>query len=282
MVIPKIKNDSKGAKGASSNSAVPDLFLELLEGKEGATLSRPFVPEENEIEVILSRNGKKITYPLFEVCCILLKDDPKHLSGPQKTYDLMEIETLSGSRHLVRIIKGQSFKTGFYGSFLDLDNPYTSAFFTHIGVKSRRQLNFLGTILEEQGVVSRETLQEVIRDYNNIKKKRIGETIAQKHNLNQDEIEKVLRQMQRAGKIPSSARVGDILMASKLITQEQLEDAIAQQVKDKNKKIGALLVERKHINADQLLSALAIKFQLEFVTLDDMEPSSRKCIYCHY
>jgi len=140
-------------------------------------------------------------------------------------------------------------------------------------VKSRRQLNFLGTILEEQGLVSRETLQEVIRDYNNIKKKRIGETIAQKHNLNQEEIEKALRKMQKAGKIPPSARVGDILIASKLITQEQLEDAIAQQVKDKNKKIGALLIERKHINADQLLSALAIKFQLEFINLDDWEPT---------
>jgi len=275
MAIPKTKSDSKGTKGASSNSTVPDLFLELLEGKEEATLSRPFMPDENEIVVILSRNGKKRTYPLFEVCCILLKDDPKHLSTPNKAHDLMEIETLAGSRHLVRIAKGQSFKTGFYGSFLDLDNPYKSAFFTRVGVKSRRQLNFLGTILEEQGVVSRETLQEVIRDYNNIKKKRIGETIAQKHNLNQDEIERVLRKMQRAGKIPSSARVGDILMASKIITQEQLEDAIAQQVKDKNKKIGALLVERKHINADQLLSALAIKFQLEFVNLDDMEPSHK-------
>ena len=72
------------------------------------------------------------------------------------------------------------YQTGFYGSYLDLDNPYRSAFFTNLGVKSRRQLNFLGTILEEQGMVSRETLQEVIRDYNNIKKKRIGETIAQK------------------------------------------------------------------------------------------------------
>ena len=80
--------------------------------------------------------------------------------------------------------------------------------------------------------------------------------------------------MQKEGKIPHSARVGDILIASKLVTQEQLEDAIAQQVTDKNKKIGALLVERKHINADQLLSALAIKFQLEFVNLEDVEPTN--------
>ena len=275
MSIPEKDSGSKDAKGQSTKDAEPDILIELLEGREEATLNRPFLPDENKIEVILSRNGKKKTYPLSEVCCILQKDDPNHRSTLHKDHDLMEIETLGGSQHLVRIAKDQSFAEGFYGSFLDLDNPYRSAFFTHPGVKSSRQLNFLGTILEEQGMVSRETLQEVIRDYNNIKKKRIGETIAQKHNLNQEEIEKILRKMQKAGKIPSSARVGDILIASKLITKEQLEDAIAQQVKDKKKKIGALLVERKHINADQLLSALAIKFQLEFVNLEDMEPTQK-------
>jgi type II secretory ATPase GspE/PulE/Tfp pilus assembly ATPase PilB-like protein len=253
--------------------AVSDLLVELIAGKEEASLSRPFLPDENEIEVILARNGQTKTIPLFEVCCVLQKEDPNHLSTLQSAHDLMEIETIAGSQHLVRVAKNQQFQTGFYGSFLDLDNQYKSVFFTHLGIKSRRQLNFLGTILEEQGMVSRETLQEVIRDYNNIKKKRIGETIAQKHNLNQDKIEKVIRKMQKEGKVPSTARVGDILIASNLVTQEQLEDAIAQQVKDKSKKIGALLVERKHINADQLLSALAIKFQLEFVNLDDVTPT---------
>ena len=255
------------------SSTEPDLLIELLVGKEEARFSRPFVPEDNEIEVILARNGQKRIYPLLEICCILEKKTPDHKLNLQKDHDLMEIETLAGSQHLVRIPKEQKFQNGFYASFLDLDNPYRSVFFTNLGVKSRRQLNFLGTILEEQGMVSRETLAEVIRDYNNIKKKRIGETIAQKHNLNQEKIEKVIRQMQRAGKIPATARVGDILVASNLVTKEQVEDAIAQQVKDKNKKIGALLVERKHITADQLLSALAIKFQLEFINLDEMEPT---------
>jgi len=274
MPAKRKESASKKIKAVPKNNpAEPELLLELLVGKERGTLGRPFLPDENEIEIILERNGNKKIYPLFEISSIQLKDDPNHLSTLQNSHDLMEIETLAGSQHLVRVTKDQPFPTGFYGSYLDLDNPYRSAFFTNLGVKSRRQLNFLGTILEEQGMVSRETLEEVIRDYNNIKKKRIGETIAQRHNLNQDKIEKIIRKMQKEGKIPHSARVGDILIASKLVTKEQLEDAIAQQVKEKNKKIGALLVERKHINADQLLSALAIKFQLEFVNLEDMKPA---------
>lgn len=273
---PKTVTQKQNGQNSSmvNGSQEPEILLELLDGREGAFLSRPFLPIENEIEVILVRNGQKRTYPLFEVCCIMLREDPNHLSTLQADHDLLEIETLLGSQHLVRIAKEQQFQTGFYGSYLDMDNPYRSVFFTNLGIKSRRQLNFLGTILEEQGMVSREALQEVIRDYNKIKKRRIGETIAEKHNLNQEKIEKAIRQMQKEGKIPPSARVGDILLAAKLITREQLEDAIATQVKDKKKKIGALLIERKHINADQLLSVLAIKFQLEFINLSDIQPSA--------
>ena len=273
MPSPRKERPSKDAKATPPNNAAAEVFLELPDGNEKATLSRPFNPDENEIEVILASNGKKRVYSLYEVYCVLQKEDPYHQSTLKSAHDLIEIETLSGSQHLVRIPQNQPFKTGFWGSFLDQENPYKAAFYSNLGVKSRRQLNFLGTILEEQGMVSRETLQEVIQEYNNIKQQRIGETIAQKHGLNQEEIEKALRKMQKEGKTPPNARVGDILIASKLITQEQLEDAIAQQVKDKNKKIGALLIERKHINADQLLSALAIKFHLEFINLEDMEPT---------
>ena len=267
------ENENPSNDAPLNTPGEPDVLIESLTCQELATLIHPFQPDKNEINVILAKNGKKRTFPLFEVCCILQKEDPNHLATIQHAHDLMEIETLTGTMHLVRVAKDQPFKKGFYASYLDLDNPYRSAFFTHLGVKSSRQLNFLGTILEEQGLVSRETLHEVISDYNSIKKKRIGETIAQKHNLDQEKIEKVIRQMQRAGKIPSTARVGDILIASNLITREQLEDAIALQSKEKNKKIGALLIERNHINADQLLSALAIKFQLEFVNLDEIEPT---------
>ncbi len=274
MSDPKKKKGSKTAKDPSPNTLEPNLLLELTWGREEATPSRPFLPDENEIEVILTRNGKKETYALFEVCCVLQKDAPSHLSSLSSAHDLMEIETLAGSKYLVRIPKDQKFKAGFYGSFLDMDDPYKSAFFTHLGVKSTRQLDFVGEILEKQGMVSHEALQEVVEEYNTLKEKRIGETIAQKHNLNQDDIDKAIRKMQKAGQTPSSARVGDILIAAKLITQEQLEDAIAQQVKDKGKKIGELLIEHKHINADQLLSALAIKFQLEFIDLKDWLPTN--------
>jgi len=88
-----------------------DLLLELTTGREEGSLSRPFLPDENEIEVTLARNGQKKVFPLFEVCCVMQKEDPNHLSTLQGSYDLMEIETLSGSQHLVRVAKDQPFQT---------------------------------------------------------------------------------------------------------------------------------------------------------------------------
>ncbi|MBW2471878.1 MAG: hypothetical protein JRE18_07355, partial [Deltaproteobacteria bacterium] len=122
----------------STRTGEPNVFIELVTGKELATLRQPFQPDKNELEVILARNGKKRVYPLFEICCIQQKEDPNHNTILRNAHDLMEIETLSGTKHLVRIAKEQRFQKGFYGSYLDLDNPYKSVFFTHLGVKSSR------------------------------------------------------------------------------------------------------------------------------------------------
>ncbi|MDX2434821.1 MAG: hypothetical protein QNK14_09445, partial [Desulfobacterales bacterium] len=75
MSAKEQKSASEKTNAVSKNKpADPELLLELLAGKETATLNRPFLPDENEIEVTLARNGNKKTYPLLEVCCILLRD----------------------------------------------------------------------------------------------------------------------------------------------------------------------------------------------------------------
>jgi len=133
-------------KSASKDTPLPptpaecDFLIELVAGKEEANLSRPFLPDENEIEVLLARNGQKTTYPLFEVCCILQKEDPNHLSTLQNAHDLMEIETIAGSQHLVRVAKNQQFQTGFYGK------SFSDQFLFHPGypIRTMRRQNHIG------------------------------------------------------------------------------------------------------------------------------------------
>ena len=88
-----VKRAARSVNGPQNKSdSGPEILIELLEGREGASLDKPFLPDENEIKVILDRNDQKKTFPLFEVCCIMQRDDPNHLSTLQSDYDLLEIE----------------------------------------------------------------------------------------------------------------------------------------------------------------------------------------------
>ena len=54
-----------------------EILLELRDGqKEKATLTRSFKPDENEIEVVLEKNGETNVYPMDEICCILIQANP--------------------------------------------------------------------------------------------------------------------------------------------------------------------------------------------------------------
>ena len=84
-------------------------------------------------------------------------------------------------------------------------------------------------------------------------------------NLPQDDIENILADAKRSGKVPPRVRVGEILIAAGLVTQEQVNTALQDQDENKKKKIGQLLVEHGFVTEDQLLVALAAKFRLTFI-----------------
>ncbi|MGH1469848.1 MAG: GspE/PulE family protein [Cellvibrionaceae bacterium] len=61
-------------------------------------------------------------------------------------------------------------------------------------------------------------------------------------------------------------RIGDILVAQQIITQEQLEDALADQKKS-GRKLGKALIELGYIEENTLLSILSRQLQIPFVEL---------------
>ena len=65
---------------------------------------------------------------------------------------------------------------------------------------------------------------------------------------------------------PEKVRLGDLLVNAQLITQEQLELALAQQ-KGSGRRLGRLLVENKFISEVQISEALAKQFNITFIDL---------------
>jgi type II secretory ATPase GspE/PulE/Tfp pilus assembly ATPase PilB-like protein len=78
-------------------------------------------------------------------------------------------------------------------------------------------------------------------------------------------------QLERLNNLPhQNTRVGDILITEGLVTREQVEDVLRTSAK---KKIGAMLIERGLVSEDQLLAALAAKFNIRFIDLSNVTPS---------
>src|SRR5690606_18117053 len=65
---------------------------------------------------------------------------------------------------------------------------------------------------------------------------------------------------------PKKVRIGDLLIAHRIISQEQLETALAQQKKS-GRKLGRILIEHGFINEDQLLTFLSQQLQVPYVDL---------------
>lgn len=65
---------------------------------------------------------------------------------------------------------------------------------------------------------------------------------------------------------PEKVRLGDLLVNAKLITQEQLESALAQQ-RGSGRRLGRVLVDNKFISEVQISETLAKQFDIAFIDL---------------
>ncbi len=64
-------------------------------------------------------------------------------------------------------------------------------------------------------------------------------------------------------------RLGDLLVSSKVITEEQLEQALsAQRAEGKNKRLGTVLIEKGIITENQLIDTLQMQLGVEFIDLN--------------
>jgi len=69
--------------------------------------------------------------------------------------------------------------------------------------------------------------------------------------------------------------LGEILIESQLVSDEQLHSALIQQSKNRNQKLGEILVEKEVIKEEELLKALAFQLDLQYyerLPINDIDP----------
>lgn len=73
--------------------------------------------------------------------------------------------------------------------------------------------------------------------------------------------------------IDNKKKLGELLLLAKVITPQQLNEALARKKKDPNKKIGDILIEMKAITEKQLLQTLARQYGYPVVDLNKLKPA---------
>ncbi|MDX9710449.1 MAG: hypothetical protein RBT64_12935 [Trichloromonas sp.] len=126
-------------------------------------------------------------------------------------------------------------------------------------------------MLLQQGAVNENSLHSALELQDRLRKRRLGEMLSEQSNLSRESVETALATAAKNGYRPPRYRVGDILIEAGLVTRKQVEDIRARQDSEKHKRLGTIMVESGLISEDQLLNALAKKFGLRIIDLDDIQ-----------
>ena len=129
----------------------------------------------------------------------------------------------------------------------------------------------LGQILVDKGIISREQLDRALQIKAEQPKKYLGEILFEM-GVSQEKINRALYYSNKR------KTIGEILVDQKLITPEQLEEALSKQKKIKEKwghtrPLGLLLIELGYINSRGYLTALSKHFNMPVLSLKDYQPN---------
>jgi type IV pilus assembly protein PilB len=136
----------------------------------------------------------------------------------------------------------------------------------------------LGDILIEEGFISEPQLQAALKMQSELDTYRpLGQILIDQKAISAKQLNLLI------DKYHKRARLGEVLLKSKIITVEQLEVALSYQ-KTTGLPLGEMLVKLNYINEDAMRQALCKHLNIPFIDLDKvtLEPNLRKLINKSY
>ncbi len=252
-----------------------EVVLELTDGQQIKTvLSRPFDPGQKVLEAGSESSGGKQLFSIEDICCLTLKREDAHVEFSEDEEEhLIEVEISSLKTFNIRVTSQVKSPYGFYGISIGDTASSELIFFYFHGVRSRRNFHPLGEILKQNGVVSRPAIDNTLLEQQRLRKRKVGEILAEQNNLDQEAIEEAIRQASTSEQELSDKMVGDILVSAKLVTREQVAKALKTQRDNRHKKLGTLFQELDLVSEEEILAALAYKFHMRQIDLRQIVPS---------
>jgi len=251
-------------------------MIKLLDGRERrGTLTREFEPAEDSIELFQNDDESSEKLFLNDLCYIKFLGKPDLADSFSEDEFFEDVTTLTGERFHLRLKKsGKRIPQGFFGAPVDIDSDFKRIFFTSVGFKKRIQDRPIGEVLNHQGLVGKDEISAALAEQQKLRARRLGDILVENTNIPQEVVDQTISQIERAGRKSPKFRVGDILVEAGLVNRGQVEEALQQQKAGKRKQLGLILIERKLITEDQLLAALAHKFGLKVIDLNEVTPAA--------
>ncbi len=252
-----------------------ELVIKLLNGGERyGILNQEFDPSSGRIDFFCTAEQRSELLDTCEVCFIKFLGKPDLADSFSEDEFFEDVTTASGDRFHLRLKKtGKRVPEGFFGYPVEIDSDFKSIFFTSDGFKKRSHEQPLGEVLSQQGLVGKAVIEDALIEQQQLRKRRVGEIIAEQAEVAQVVVDQAIDNATQNGRKKPQARVGDILVEAGLVTPQQVKDALNEQASGKRKRIGLLLIEKGLISEDQLLAALAHKFGLQVIDLDETKIS---------
>jgi type IV pilus assembly protein PilB len=178
--------------------------------------------------------------------------------------ETMVVHTVAGKKFRVRVLETKADEDGFYAFADSKDSQFERLFFYNHGVRILEHPKPIGQILIDNRAASSDEVQKALDEQQVLQKEPLGDMLVAQQKVAPVDIEKALAKQRKKPK-----KIGDILIESGLIKDDDLKHALLEQSRNRGLKIGQILIRMGFMTEEELISALAKKFNMPFVDLDE-------------
>lgn len=173
------------------------------------------------------------------------------------------VHTLTNETFHIQAEERKEGGEGFFAYPNEADGPFEKLFFYHHGIRLLEHPRPLGELLVDEKALSPREVEQALQAQQELQGKPLGGILVEQKKVAPADIEKALAAQRKKPK-----QIGEILIEAELIRKEDLQYALEAQKKNRNLKIGQILIKMGVVTEEEVTSSLARKFNLPFVDLD--------------
>ena len=180
------------------------------------------------------------------------------------TLEEIIVNTVTGNKFRVQMTRNRPHENGFFAFTDNKESPFERFFFYNHGVRNLEHPKPIGQTLVDNKVIPPNGMKKALDTQKILHKQQLGDLLITQRRVEALDVEKALAQQSK-----KPLKIGELLVEAGLITEQDLQQALAEQAKNRNMKVGEILIKMGLVSEDELVSSLAKKFNLPFINLDD-------------